>query len=173
MKNLVVGLLVCLGSRFAAAEPYFHAGFDTVYVGDAFALTPRAGFSEMPEIDTPVLEHSAADGYLLIPGVNWNLLNLGIGEAPDFSRGEIAFGPSIDLGTPLDALLLKAVKALPQGGNPAAYAFLKSVLSHDIVALAVLPQWTVVAERDAAGKRIFLGLPQVAVNLRVFFGGSK
>lgn len=134
MKNNIVMLVVlsllaviCAGDAHSA--PYFRfRPFRTVSAG---AFVPIAGGTDdvRAGLLTPVLSHDSADGYLLIPGVNWHLLTLGV-VLPDGGRpASVTAGPAIDLSEPIKSLLRKGIDRLPSAdGN---YGGLRSLLRAD------------------------------------------
>lgn len=158
-------------------KTYFHEGFDTVYIGQFYSLagspTPTRTGAMMP-----IIEHRAKDGYFLIPGVNWNLLNFG-GSSPTASLDKIRltdcaleFGPSIDFGGPLDNLLLAGVERLPQSG-PDSYAALKVYLKDDSnVRLAMGLNERAAYKKNAAGKGIIAGGLDIWVAAKIAWGGG-
>lgn len=110
---------------------YFHPGFNQIASGLFF---PIAGAENQQSAGfiTPAIEHDAKDGALLIPGVSYNLLNLGykgsVSNLHDFLHGSLVAGPSVQLGEPTKkALRMVCAFALPNWD--VQWGALKAVLS--------------------------------------------
>ena len=128
---MLVVALICLAIPTNAA--YFHAGFNQVSSGIFF---PIAGAEDEQQAGfiTPVIEHDAKDGYLIIPGISYNLINLGyIGSSDNargFLHGKAAIGPSLQIGDLVkQGLRMICNKALPGWRGPGRYGALKALLS--------------------------------------------
>lgn len=119
---LTVAALAVLTSS-AHAGPYFRPGFSEIKVGGFQALgesSLRQGFV------VPAVVHDSRDGYLLFPGITWNLLDVGYsrgGGKPD----ALLLGPSLALEEPVKAALRAACRAiLPGWDDRERYAILRS-----------------------------------------------
>ena len=60
---------------------------------------------------TTIIKHTAADGYLLLPGASWSLLDVGAAKTNN-GRLMAVLGPSVDLSEPVKAVLLSGVRHL-------------------------------------------------------------
>lgn len=113
MKTLVAALLLLPSLSFAT--PYFRiidvhhpemsAGsvLDPVNIGQSQAV-----------VVTSIIRHDAADGYLLIPGEDWSLLDLG--WAGSGTGSELVLGPSWNIAP----ILAAAAPFLPSALDSAA-----------------------------------------------------
>lgn len=64
---------------------------------------------------TTILKHQSADGFLLIPGVSWSLLDVGAAKS-EAGAVTAVLGPSVDLSEPVKAVLLAGLRhAVPNG----------------------------------------------------------
>lgn len=133
MKKLAVVIFLALPMA-ASAEPYFRVGFNQV-AGGMFWPLAGAESDRQAGFLTSVIEHRAESGYLLIPGLNYSLLNLGyIGETQggwdNFFAGKIALGPSIQGGDLIKTLVRRAAENwLPYYTQEGSYGALKALLA--------------------------------------------
>jgi hypothetical protein len=133
MKRITLVLaLLCL-SGAAQARPYFRPGFDAISGG---VLFPLAGSLDQGQgfVVVPAIVHSAKDGYLVLPGVDWNLLDLGyagpVGGGSDFRKGSVVAGPSLHLGEPVKDLLRSACRlAIPGWSEAGRFGALKAAFA--------------------------------------------
>jgi len=122
------GIALAIASSQSAtgeAAPYFRPGLDRVNVGLFQGLDQDRtdkGFT------VPVLVHDAASGYWLIPGISWDLLDLGYSEGGGYPR-TLRIGPSVNLDEPVKAGLRFGCRALPGWGDGGRYGLLKSALA--------------------------------------------
>lgn len=110
---------------------YYHPGFNQIASGLFFPLAGALNKQSAGFI-TPAIEHDAKDGALLIPGISYNLMNLGYkGSASnlhDFLHGSIVAGPSVQLGEPAKAFARAACSLLLPNWS-SQYGALKAILS--------------------------------------------
>ncbi len=109
MKYLA--LLMLLAAP-ASAAPYFRLlrPLDEVKSGAFIKLgTPNDNIAY--GFQTTLIKHQSADGFLMIPGVSWSLLDIGAAKSEHGSY-DVILGPSIDLSEPLKAVLLGGVRSL-------------------------------------------------------------
>ena len=87
----------------AQAAPYFRwEPFKTVSAGGFYRLgSPQVSVGSVGSL----LVHHAEDGYLLLPGVGWDLLDVGWTAPTDGGHGSVALGPAIHLDEPIKAVL--------------------------------------------------------------------
>lgn len=136
MKTLSKVLLLiglgCWAPARTEATPYLHVGFNQVSGGLFYPVAGSLADQQAGFI-VPALEHDAKDGYLFLPGVSWNPLNLGyIGQTKNlktFLAGKLAFGPSVQTGDTVKMGLRWACQALPQWEGPGKYEALKALLA--------------------------------------------
>ncbi len=75
----------------------------------------------------PVLVHDAADGFFLIEGVSWDLVDVGYISGPD---PKVAIGPSIHLDEPVKKVLRAMCRQLPKWSEESGnYGLLKAILA--------------------------------------------
>lgn len=133
MKRLILLLALFALPQIGCTAPYFRVGFNRVSGG---VFLPMAGAfnDKQAGFIVPVLEHAAQDGFLLIPGVSWNLLNLGyvgsISNFDEFSHGKVALGPSLQTGDlAKEGLRFLCRAALPKWGEADHYELMKAALA--------------------------------------------
>lgn len=110
---------------------YFHLGFNQI-AGGVFYPVAGAVDQQSAGFITPAVEHDAADGSLLIPGISYNPLNLGYKGSTanfhDFMHGSLEIGPSLQTGELVKSFLRGTCSLLlPQWGDN--YGALKAVLA--------------------------------------------
>lgn len=109
-KLLLLSLLMGLG-QFRAEAAYFR--FEPGKDVQGLVALPLGGGIKGGALygsKTSVFKHHHEDGFLLIPGVDWSLLDAGFVK-PDTQKNLIGvFGPSMDTSEPLKAILLSALK---------------------------------------------------------------
>jgi hypothetical protein len=168
MKLVVVLMLMAVG---ADAKPYFR--FVPFKQIQAAAFFPIAGGVEdiSAGSKTPIFQHSSEDGYLLIPGVDWNLLDLGWVADTKSGKGSVAIGPSVDVAGPVKALVSKAVDLLPGAKEGGSYAALRWLLApaNDLT-VSVGPAFVLTI---GSRQEEFKGSLQMSAGLVKKFGGSK
>ncbi len=89
-----------------------------------------------------IIKHDAADGYLLIPGVGWSLLDVGGFAPPQGGPPNLVLGPSVDLSEPVKSVLRWGLKRVGLGGT-AATALLQPAKAEDpwSCAASIGPSW--------------------------------
>jgi hypothetical protein len=135
MKNLTLklaGVLILLSLNLSTAKAgYLKIGFNQIS-GGGFWPIAGAVSDQQAGFVTPAIVHNAADGYLLIPGISWNPLNLGyVGKTTDFLAGKVAIGPSVQMGALVKRGISLGCTFLPGWLDPNSYNALKAVLSND------------------------------------------
>lgn len=150
---------------------YFRVGFDAVKGGLLFPIVGGLDRAQAAFI-VPAIVHKAADGSLLVPGVDWNLLDLGyagpVGGGTNVLHGSIAAGPSLNLGEPVKASLRAACRGLIPGWNePGQFGALKAAFAPGDAAGAYLSVGTAVVYNLASRQVGFMG----ALTLNKTFGG--
>lgn len=110
MKHWLV-VLFAVAALPAAASPYFRflRPLDEVKTG-AFVKVGTPNDNVAYGFQTTIIKHKAEDGYFLLPGVSWALLDVGAAKTEAGSLSAV-LGPSIDLSEPVKALLLKGLDA--------------------------------------------------------------
>lgn len=125
-KVCLAAVLLALASA-ASARPYFRVkplskvetgGFYRLGVADEHVLIGLV---------TPVVWHDSADGYWLVPGVDWTLLNAGWAVPAGSDRGVLFLGPAVALDEPIKAWLLRGVNLLDRKGD--GYGVLRKILA--------------------------------------------
>lgn len=179
MKNLhafVVALALIwtgLPTPVVAAGPYFKTAFNSAKVGFFNQFDgPRRELGFV----VPAIIHDKADGHWLIPGITWNLLDIGYSQEKkkDGNLERAArFGPSINLDEPVKAALRFACRALPNWtADPASYSILRLALEEGPGgAFAIGPSW-----RWAAPKldiKTWQGSVDYSITYNKKFGGAK
>lgn len=109
MKNLLISALLLLPLS-ASAKPYFRVlnPLDEIKTG-AFIHLGSTEDRISYGMQTTLIKHYASDGYLLIPGVSYSLLDVGFAK-PDSSRGaRVILGPSMDISEPVKELLRRGL----------------------------------------------------------------
>jgi hypothetical protein len=112
MKHyLLAAALICFGSLTHAA-PYFRflRPLDEVKTG-AFIKIGTPNDNVTYGLQTTLVKHRAEDGYFLLPGVSWALLDVGGAKSPE-GRLTLVAGPSVDLSEPVKAALLSGFNRL-------------------------------------------------------------
>lgn len=142
MKLLIVLMLGIAGR--AQAEPYFRFTWidKAPKPGIGSLLDVRSLKKTDAAIELPLITHSFRDGYLVIPGEDWSLLNAGIGgTAGDVS---IVVGPAANLLPPMQIGIATVLDFL----NPTGEKFqaLRNLIrpasaEADVVSISVGPQW--------------------------------
>ena len=132
MRNLLIAAALLLAGQ-AHAGKYVHLGLNQVNGGVFFPIA-GAESDQQAGFVVPVLEHDAADGYLLVPGISWNPLNLGYvgsveADIHKFLAGKVAFGPSLQWGEFAKSGLRFACHALPYWDSAEHYGLLKGILA--------------------------------------------
>jgi len=123
----LTAVLILLTST-ANAGTYFHyVAFKTVKAAAFFPVA--GGIKDMSAgSSTPVFQHRSSDGYWLIPGVDWDALDLGWAANTSTGQGSVALGPSVDVAGPVKDLLYKAIEYLPGGEDASSYGALRYIL---------------------------------------------
>jgi hypothetical protein len=121
---LILGGLTVLPPA-AWAGPYFHWMTPLQELKSGVFVKTAGGGAAAPAygFQTTLLKHSAEDGYFLLPGVSWSLLDVGAAKTPT-GAFQAVVGPSIDLSEPIKAVLLRGVRAAWPGTMGAAKALL-------------------------------------------------
>ena len=140
---LLFGMMV-LSALSAEARPYFRVNpLQKIESGAFLKLgTPQGGNVKLG-VMSPVVWHDSKDGYWLVPGVDWSLLNVGVIAPTSLDSGSLLLGPGFKLDEPVKALLRRGLEFLPGVRNEGAYGFLKDVTApgDDSVYLSVGPMW--------------------------------
>jgi len=113
----------------AAAGPYFRFSPLTEIRSGAF-FKPTASEDEISVgFVSPLIYHDKDDGYLLIPGVDWDLLDIGWILPTESWRGTAVFGPSINMEEPVKTIMRKGIRYLPGGRAAGSYGALRRILA--------------------------------------------
>lgn len=124
MKILTLALLFLAVDAFCA--PYFKLSPMKDTKAGAFVPIGKSLSEASFGAIIPIYVHDAADGYLLLPGVSWDLLDVGYVANP----AQIAFGPSVHLDEPVKTALRFICRLLPAwNDNPENYGLLRSLLT--------------------------------------------
>jgi hypothetical protein len=109
MKYLV---LAALCFPVSASAAYFHLlrPLDEVKSG-AFIKVGTPNERVAYGVQTTLIKHRAEDGYLMLPGVSWSLLDFG-GAKTEAGKLTLVAGPSIDLSEPIKAVVLAGINEL-------------------------------------------------------------
>ena len=91
---------------------------------------------------TSLITHHEEDGHLLIPGITWNLVDLGWAIPVKLSDSVVTLGPSIKLNEPVKAGLRWGIKQAGLGGG-----FVDKLLApgESAWALNIGPGWAIQA----------------------------
>lgn len=102
-------LIVVLLASSASASPYFRIlrPLDEVKSG-AFVKIGTPNDNVSYGFQTTLIKHRAEDGYLLLPGVSWSLLDIGGAKSESGSLTAV-LGPSVDVSEPVKAVLLSGL----------------------------------------------------------------
>lgn len=118
-------MLFCV--TMARAEPYFRPGFSESHVGGFLKLgTPNDNVAW--GVSVPAVVHDQADGFLFIPGIDWDLLDLGYAHTAE-QNNLFVFGPSVNLSEPVKAVGRWACRALPRWEAGDRWTILKTALA--------------------------------------------
>ncbi len=117
-------LLVFLLASPAAATPYFRIlrPLDEIKSG-AFIKIGTPNDNVAYGFQTTLIKHRAEDGYFLLPGVSWSLLDVG-GAKTEGGKITAVLGPSVDLSEPVKGALLAGVRYLWPDGMGSVKALL-------------------------------------------------
>lgn len=163
MKKMIGCILALALSGPAFASPYFRVlRLDQISsyqpVGGSF-VDPRGNDANMNGAMIPLVYHSHQDGYWLIPGEDWSLLNVGGAAGP---RGNVAaIGPMWNVLQSAEWLGLQA----------ANYALPSSWLQN-VKAQISQPQTSSVDLSAAIGPTFVYDPNGNKGYFRIFFGGS-
>lgn len=125
MKGLALVALALGLALPAAATPYFRflRPLDEVKSG-AFVKVGTPNDNIAYGVQTTIIKHRAEDGYFLLPGVSWSLLDVG-GAKSEHGSLTAVLGPSIDLSEPVKAALLSGFNYL----YPSSMGSIKALLA--------------------------------------------
>lgn len=113
IRRLAAAVLVAAVPANAAAGRYFRPGFDSAKVG---LFNEIGGTRQEIGFVTPAVLHDKADGYWMIPGITWDLLDIGYSQEKledGSTRRAARFGPSVNLEEPVKAGLRILCRGLP------------------------------------------------------------
>lgn len=111
MRKLIFVALAFLAQP-ALAKPYFRYEPLSALRTAAYFKVGTPVDNVLWGMETTVLKHHAEDGYILIPGVGWSLLDVGYAKPANGHVGGLVLGPSVDISEPMKALLLKGLDRL-------------------------------------------------------------
>ena len=136
MKRTVLSLmalmvLVCItivpGESHAGT--YFHwQPFSRVDVGGFFKIGTPVDNVQWGS-STGVIVHRPEDGFLLIPNLGWDLLDLGWTTPGAFNGLTFVIGPSLEAGEPVKAILRTLLDSAPMADQEGSYGALRALLA--------------------------------------------
>lgn len=179
-KMILLGVAMMLAGK-ADAGPYFRAKpLSKIEAGAFLKLGTPQGENVRLGLVSPFIWHDSRDGYWLIPGVDWQLLNVGVTTDTEFRRGSLILGPGITLDEPIKGILRKVLEFLPGRKNEGAYGLLTTILApgspgNDAGYLSVGPMWGV---SPSPGYEVWdvqklRGSLQLGISGATRFGGEK
>lgn len=105
MKTLILAAFM-LAAQQAQAKPYFRfEALDNLKTSAVFCPAGNADAVAWGT-ETAVFRHHAEDGYFLIPGVSWDVLDVGASKG---ERWSALIGSSVDLSEPVKAMALRGL----------------------------------------------------------------
>lgn len=112
MRHLIILSALIFSAISAGAKPYFRflRPLDEIKSG-AFVKIGTPNDNLFYGIQTTLIKHRAEDGYFILPGVSWSLLDVG-GAKSESGKITAVVGPSVDLSEPVKAVLLSGVSYL-------------------------------------------------------------
>ena len=143
MVKIAMMLLVGMAGM-AEAGPYFRVSpLSKIETGAFLKLGSPQGGNVKLGLISPVIWHDSKDGYWLVPGVDYSLLNIGVLTPTNLDSGSLLLGPGLKLDEPIKALVRRAVEFLPGAKNARAYGFLRDVSApgEENLFLSVGPMW--------------------------------
>ena len=153
MRAMLLTFALALCAQSAQAKPYFRWEPFREVTGGAFFKLGVPEDNILLGSKTSLLTHHEEDGYLLIPGITWNLVDFGWAIPTKLSDSMVTFGPSVKLNEPVKAGLRWALAQSALNGG-----FLDKLLAPGSSgwALNVGPGWALRASTYPKGFKGFL-----------------